>query len=95
MAQTDIVPLTSLIQQYETVVSTNQLAQNPSELAAYTTAQKANLKASIVGAKQDAFNKVFTDASQASDTSNNIYYYYSSILYCITCTFALLIYYSF
>ncbi len=77
MAQTDnIVPLTSLIQQYETVVSTNQLAQNPSELAAYTTAQKERLKSSIVAAKQDAFNKVFTDASQASDTSNNIYYYY-------------------
>lgn len=72
----DIVPLTSLIQQYETVVSTNQLAQNPQELAAYTTAQKERLKASIVGAKQDAFDKVFTDANQASDTSNNIYYYY-------------------
>jgi hypothetical protein len=76
MAQTDIVPLTSLIQQYETVVSTNQLAQDPQELAAYTTAQKERLKASIVSAKQDAFNKVFTDANQASDTSNNIYYYY-------------------
>jgi hypothetical protein len=72
----DIVPLTSLIQQYETVVSTNQLAQNPQELAAYTTAQKERLKASITSAKEDAFNKVFTDANQAADTSNNIYYYY-------------------
>jgi hypothetical protein len=71
-----IVPLTSLIQQYETVVSTNDLARNPPELGSYSTAQQERLKASIVSSKQDAFNKVFTDANQAADTSNNIYYYY-------------------
>lgn len=65
-----------LVQDYENSVAGNVLARDPAELNKYTTDQKNRLKTAIFEQKADAFNKVFTDATQASDTANNIYYHY-------------------
>jgi hypothetical protein len=65
-----------LVQDYENAVAGAVLAQDPAELNKYTTDQKNRLSAAIFEQKSDAFNKVFMDASQASDTANNVYYHY-------------------
>jgi hypothetical protein len=65
-----------LVQDYENSVAGNVLSRDPAELNKYTTDQKNRLSTAIFEQKADAFNKVFNDASQASDTANNIYYHY-------------------
>ncbi len=65
-----------LVQDYESSVAGSVLARNPEELKKYTTDQQNRLSAAVFEQKTDAFNKVFNDAAQASDTANNIYYHY-------------------
>ncbi len=72
----DVTQFVNDVQEYENVLASNLLALDEAELNKYTTAQKDRLLEATFNEKASAFNKVFMDAAQASDTANNIYYHY-------------------
>ena len=66
----------NLAQDYEFNLALNSLKSNTGAFVSYTDSQKNALKASILDAKDDAFNKVFVDGNtSAYNFSNTLHYY--------------------
>lgn len=53
------------------------LKANPANLQAYINTNSQNLQRNAISEKNASFNKVFGDTVRASNTQNNIYYYYT------------------
>jgi hypothetical protein len=53
------------------------LRANPTNLRSYITTNSQNLQNSAIAQKNASFNKVYGDTVRASNTQNNIYYYYT------------------
>lgn len=66
----------SQLQDVQLMNALSDLKNNPAKLNDYISAQKSDLYSRISAEHSDTFQKVFGDATRASNTANNILYYY-------------------
>lgn len=76
-ALTDAISNLQTAQSVELQQFVTDLRSNPDNLSAYIKNNRDSLVNDVLGQRNDTFQKVYGDAVRASNTQNNIYYYYT------------------
>lgn len=76
-ALTDAIQNLKSAQSVELQQFVTDLRANPENLSQYIQTNRDTLVNDVLGERSDTFNKVYGDAVRASNTQNNIYYYWT------------------
>ena len=76
-ALTDAINNLQTAQSVELQQFVTDLRSNPDNLSSYIQKNRDSLVNDVLGQRSDTFNKVYGDAVRASNTQNNIFYYYT------------------
>lgn len=76
-ALTDAINNLQTAQSVELQQFVTGLRSNPDDLSSYIQKNRDSLVNDVLGQRSNTFNKVYGDAVRASNTQNNIFYYYT------------------